>query len=53
MLALVGWQVFGPSLVGVLLIAVAVLARLVVLGLWLRDRFRAQAVPGTRPPVPA
>jgi hypothetical protein len=44
LLAALGWQALGPSLVGVLLVAVALAGRLLALALWLRDRLRRPEV---------
>jgi hypothetical protein len=43
LLALLGWQEFGPSLVGALLVAVALGGRLLALGRWLQALFRRHA----------
>jgi hypothetical protein len=40
--ALVGWQVFGPSLVGMALVLVALGARLLILAVWLPGLLRPQ-----------
>jgi hypothetical protein len=45
LLAVVGWAAFGPSLIGALLVIVAVFARLSIVGLWLGELLRRQPAP--------
>jgi hypothetical protein len=51
LIALAGWAAFGPSLVGVGLVLLAILARIVILAYWLGVRLRQQNTPALAAPA--